>query len=197
MKPKTSGTRRTLRFIKSTPNPTQLYNQITGSEGWFYKTNKQYYHARDMALIALMYLLALRVSEVLRLKKSQFSETKDRIIVSGIELSKSMRKGKPRQDLYRGENWLPLHGERAPLTDLVQDYFKISGEDLFKFGRVRAFQITISYLHIPNHWLRAFGERYLYNLWDHDGLAVSEYVKVDPRTLQNYLKGQYLKYSPV
>jgi integrase len=191
-----SPVRRTLKYIQNYPSSDNIYNHLTKSEGWFYKTNKQFYAARDKALVCLMYLLALRVSEVLRLKKSQFTIEKDRIIVSGIELSKSIRLGKPRNDLYRNVNWLPLHGERLKLTKLVQDYLVISDDQLFKFGRVRAFQITTTYLGVPNHWLRAYGENYLYDAWDHDLLAVADYIKVDGRTLGLYIRKGFMKYQP-
>ena len=37
------------------------------------------------------------------------------------------------------------------------------------------------------HWLRAFGESYLYDSWDHDTVAVASQVKVDTRTVEKYL----------
>jgi len=93
--------------------------------------------------------------------------------------------GKPRKEQFRQEAFLPLEGERAALTQLVMDYLQLlkPQERLFNFGRTRALQITHSILGIPNHWLRAYGEDYLYENWDHDILAVADYVKVDPRTL--------------
>jgi hypothetical protein len=137
---------------------------------------------------------------VLRLKRTQFEEEEDRVTVSGIKLSKSTMKGKPRREQYRQENWLPLKGSRADLTQLVLDYLRFldarKEDELFKFGRDRAYRITIAYLGEPCHWLRAYGENYLYDEWDHDILAVSDYVKIDPRTLQQYIRGSYKKYSP-
>ena len=67
-------------------------------------------------------------------------------------------------------------------------------EQLFKFKPNRAWQIVSSILGIPDHWLRAYGEKYLYLLWDKDIVAVSQYVEVDPRTLQHYLVKEYDKY---
>jgi hypothetical protein len=34
----------------------------------------------------------------------------------------------------------------------------------------------------------------LYGEWNHDSLAVSDYVKVDPRTLQEYIRKRHEKY---
>jgi hypothetical protein len=77
------------------------------------------------------------------------------------------------------------------------DYLRLlEPEDkLFNFGRTRALQITHSILGTPCHWLRAYGEDYLYENWDHDILAVADYVKVDPRTLQEYIRERYEKIS--
>lgn len=36
-----------------------------------------------------------------------------------------------------------------------------------------------------------------YSEWDHDLLAVSDYVKVDPRTLQEYFRKRHEKYRVV
>jgi hypothetical protein len=33
--------------------------------------------------------------------------------------------------------------------------------------------------------------------WDHDMLAVSDYVKVNPLTLEKYIRRSYEKYRPV
>jgi hypothetical protein len=89
-----------------------------------------------------------------------------------------------------------LKGERAALTQIVADYLQLlkPEDELFNFGRTRALQITHSILGIPCHWLRAYGEDYLYENWDHDILAVADYVKVDPRTLQEYIRERYEKY---
>jgi len=189
--------RRTLKFISTYPQPQELLQKIETSEGWPYQINKEFYHLRDQALVSILYLLALRISEALRLRKNQFSEHRRRVVVKEIMLSKSTRKDKPRKDQFRIEGFLPLSKERAGFTDIIMRYLRrLHSEDrLFPFGRVRAWQITTSVLGIPNHWLRAFGEDYLYEHWDHDILAVADYVKVDPRTLQEYIRKRYQKYE--
>jgi len=47
------------------------------------------------------------------------------------------------------------------------------------------------------HWLRQYGDDYLYDAWDHDIMAVSDYTKQDARTLQLYLRKRYQKYRSV
>jgi len=191
--------RRTLKYIQYYPSPQELYKKIVESSGWPYKTDADFYHTRDRALVALTYLLGGRISEVLRLRKNQFIEQKDRVVVRGIKLSKSRYKNRPRRVQYREEAFLPLKGERVVFTQLVLDYLKLIGEGarLFEFGRVRAWQIINAILGVPCHWLRAYCENYLYDHWGRDILAVSDYVKVDPRTLQLYIRRSYRKYEPV
>jgi integrase len=194
------ASRRTLKFIAEYPTPQEIFERIRSSPGWPYKANMEQYMKRDKALVSLLYLLALRISEALRLKREQFTmseQSPDRVIVKGIKLSKSKIKDKPRKEQYRQEGFLALHGPRAELTRFVIDYLEtIQPEDkLFNFGNSRALQITHAILGIPNHWLRAYGEDYLYQTWDHDILAVADYVKVDPRTLQEYIRKRYGKYQ--
>jgi hypothetical protein len=119
--------------------------------------------------------------------------------VRGIQLSKSRYRNRPRREQYREEAWLPMQGERSPLTHLVLDYLQLLEGDalLFSFGRVRAWQIISKLLGVPCHWLRAYCENYLYDNWGKDILAVSDYIKVDPRTLQLYIRRSYQKYKPV
>jgi len=204
---KTMSRRRTLKDIDHYPTPAEIYNIIVSSRGWPYKAKgkkREFYLKRDRALVAIIYLLALRISEALRLRKNQFlfpEETgyDDRIVVRGIKLSKSRVKGRPRREQYRQENWLPLSGPRARLTRLVIEYLKeLEGDQrLFPFGRVRAWQIIREMTGATCHWFRAFGEDFLYGQWDKDLLAVSDYIKVDPRTLSQYIRRRYEKYRAV
>jgi hypothetical protein len=65
-------------------------------------------------------------------------------------------------------------------------------------GRKRAWQIVHALLpEFTAHWLLAFGEDFLYGEWDHDLLAVSDYVKVDLGTLQEYIRKRHEKYRVV
>lgn len=65
-------------------------------------------------------------------------------------------------------------------------------------GTKRAWQVVNALVpQYTQHWLRAFGEDYLYDAWDHDLLAVADAVKADPRTIQGYLRKRQEKYPPV
>jgi len=191
--------RRTLKKIPYYPTPQELYKQIVTSKGWPYKIDIEEYLLRDRCLIALTYLIGTRISETLKLMQEQFIDHEDYIEVRAIELSKSSKQGKQRNDVYRSGQ-LPKTGERSPLTDLVVSYIKTldSTSKLFPFKPSRAWQILKAFLPESTlHWLRAYCEDYLYSEWDHDILAVSDYVKVDARTLQLYIRRRYTRYKVV
>ena len=173
------------------------------------------------ALVSLLYCGELRVSEALRLVKSQFSKEKDCIKIKNVLLSKRH----PGALEYR-EVRLPLKGERSPFTELITTYLdQIAPEDrLFpwslevrkyhtkKFYKTRKGETKERLSHkmigtsrawwtvkslLPDyteHWLRLFGESYLYRVRDHDILAVADEVKVDARTLQGYLRSEHEKW---
>jgi integrase len=196
--------RRTLANIDHYPMPKEIFTQLQSSQGWPYKKDMAYYQLRDRAFVSVQYLLGLRISEVLRLLRKQIDypgEKENHIIVSSIALSKARWKGVLRKRQFRQENWLPLKGERKELTQLVLDYLEQfdlehkNDERLFPFARRRGHQICIALLGIPDHWLRAYCENYLYDEWDHDILACSDYFAVDSRTLGLYIRRGYKKYK--
>lgn len=195
-------TRRTLNYVPYTPSPDEIINAFITSPGWPYKTRDEdqlnWYRVRDNSLIALVYLGALRISEALRISTDQFIDRGEYWQIQSVELSKSVVEGKPRNDIYR-EVRLPKTGERSTLTDMLLKHVNSLdyGEQLYKFTRQRAWQIITAIM--PEHtchWFRAYGEDYLYSMWNNDILAVADYVKVDARTLQQYIRGRW-KNKPV
>ena len=60
------------------PDPDEIYNELIQSQGWPYCTKnptlKAHYLQRDQTLPCIMYLAALRVSEVIPLTKDQFTQ---------------------------------------------------------------------------------------------------------------------------
>lgn len=191
--------RRTLYFVETPPTPKELYERLVSSSGWAYKTNMEYYLKRDRALVSVLYLMAVRVSEALRLKRSQLTIKEQEITVRKIELSKTRWRGKPRQSQFRSEAWIPLHGERGMLGQLVLDYVRELDPDtrLFSFKEHRAWEIVTALIDDTCHWLRAYGEDFLYEHMNHDILAVADYIKVDAVTLQRYVRKRYTKYPRV
>jgi integrase len=211
------------------PTPDELYdelianrNAIMATPGAAYKTNREEYLARDVALCAILYNAELRISEALRLKKRDFQYKEGCLKAENILLSKH-KPGARRTRNIR----LPLKGPRAKFTKLIEEYLDaLEPEDrLFPWslnvgvyhtgrfytrkkdnkrlevmayrmtGTARAYRIVKTLL--PNyteHWLRAFGDSYLYDVRDHDILAVADETKQDARTLQKYIRAQASKY---
>lgn len=182
--------RRTLADIQNYPTVQELHQKIL-SKTIPYSFNQEYYQMRDKALLSITYLLAARVSEVLRLERSQFEIQKNMIIVHGIRCSK-----RKKRRFFREEAFIPLKGERKQLGILVLDYLKtVKKGKLFKMTRGRAYQICRHILGIPIHWLRAYGEDYLYTHWKNDVLAVADYVNVEANILQQYIRRGWKKYN--
>lgn len=187
--------RRTLIKIPYYPTPKKLLEDLVKSEGWPYRANKDSYLLRDRALISVIYLGGLRISEALRLCEDQFIQHESYIEVQAIRLSKLKKKGLQRKTEFR-EARLPLESDRSGFTKIVLDYLENmqKGERLFKFKNQRAWQIITATLpNLTTHWLRAYCENYLYENWNSDLLAVSDYVKVDSRTLQQYIRRRYIE----
>jgi len=202
--------RKTLKGIPYYPTPTEIYNAIMAGLGWPYKRNSAKFLERDRAFVALLYLGGLRVSEALRIQKRQLTTEKGYILIRAVEISKTKIRGIPRKIQFRDVR-LPLTGERAPMTELVMKWVAQIEDDekrLFPWsaekdvrgqiiGGKRAWQVVTAIL--PGHtchWLRAYCEDYLYTAWDNDILAVADYIKVNPRQLQQYIRRRYERYAP-
>lgn len=220
-------TRKTLNDLPSSPTPKELYAALTTRPGWKYKSClSAQLQQRDRALVALLYVAELRVSEAIRLTKDQFKQNTKahEILVENIRLSKR-KKGKAAMREAR----LPTRGERACFTKLIIEYmdtlqdkarlfpwsltervydtghtYTVKGGEVKPIlstqvmGTKRAWQIVNAYFpEYTEHWLRAFGEDYLYSNMNHDLMAVANEVGVDARTLQEYLKKQHKKYAAV
>lgn len=208
--------RRTLRKIDRYPSPREISEAIKFNQ-WPYSTNdeivKAFLTKRDRALVAILYLCALRRSEANKLRRNQFRIEDKLIIIEGIKLSKAERHSKKtgktimRKELYRTEAWIPLEGLRAELGQYVLDYLRElqPDQELFSFSKnsSRIWQIVERYTKglagrnrgITPHWLRAYGENWLYDNWDKDLMAVANYVSVDPGTLSQYIRKGHLKYK--
>jgi integrase len=213
--------RMTLANRMMSPSPYEIYHELRNSEGWPYKTDIEYYHIRDRALVSLLYVGELRISEAIGLKLSQFEIGYKEVFIKDIQLSKR----KPGKVAYRNAH-LTLTGERAKFTKLILDYLNLlrvrNQERLFPFSLEKATYIVKGHLDkkgnqiksvrmkgthrawevvkamLPNltaHWLRAFGEDYLYAAWNKDTYAIAEEVQVDPRTLDKYLKKRSGRYE--
>lgn len=171
---------------------------IANSKGWPYRISDPAFQIRDKAMVSLLYIGGLRISEALRITKKQFTEKDpEKVIISSVLVSK--------KQYQRGRSilrsvWLPKQGERAVFTELIMKWVDMIPDPekrLFPFKRARAWQITTAMTGKWVHYFRALGEAYLYDAWGNDILAVADYVNVTPSILTQYIRGAHRKKKAV
>ncbi len=196
---------RTNEDIKRRLSLEQIYTLIT-AKSWSYKTKLWFYPKRDRALMALLFLTAGRISEVLSLTKEQFDFVADQnfVIIRNMILVKRLktRKGKPvkhKTAPIRDEVPLALKGKLARFTELVLDYLdliKKPKEKLFKFKRHRAWQIVNHVTDQWCHWFRSQAESYYGKYVFNSPFALRDFVGVsDIESLRSYVKTQWKDYQ--
>ncbi len=197
--------RRTNEDIKERLGLEQIYGLIA-CKTWPYKTQPDFYHRRDRALMALLFLTAGRISEVLSLRKEQFDFEADKnfIVIRNMILVKRLktRKGKPvrhRTAPIRDEVPLPLKGPLSKFTGLVEEYIsriKDPKEKLFEFKRHRAWQIINYVTGQWCHWFRSQAESYYGRYVFNTPFALRDFVGVsDIESLGPYVKTQWRDYQ--
>lgn len=195
--------RRVLAHITHYPTAQEIAEAILAYQGE-YKTKTDFYTKRDRALAAILFICQLRKSEAHRLVKAQFKEHPLRI--EAMKLSKAEKRSTKtnkiitRKQAYRTLIPIPTRGKLGVFGKIVQEYLdELEPKDrLFKFkdgsGYTNKIIAKIFSDKYPPHWLRAFGENLLYELFDNDLIAVANHVQVDPRTLAKYVHRTPEKY---
>lgn len=151
-----TGYRRTLKHKGKRVEPTQILSWMENNS-WDYSWNVEFYHLRDKALISLIYLLCGRIGEILNLKKEQFVDQKDFLIVKEFVVEKNS------VNPIRDDWALPKKGTLAPFTRIILDYLKALPKKqtkVFKIKRQRAWQIVNHITGKWCHYFRAMGEAY-------------------------------------
>jgi len=135
------------------------------SVNWGYKTNQDLYRLRDRAIVCLLILSGLRVSEAVQLKKLQFRVYKKKIILANV---KTLKKG-----LVRHKIILPKRGRLAWFTQVFEDWLRfVPSDDSYVFpsgnqfgfnwgkplSRKRVFWIVKTTTHKFPHWFRGVCE---------------------------------------
>jgi len=178
--------RRTLKDKGPRRDPEEIYKMIT-EKTWPYKTKKQFYHTRDQAFLSLLYLCCGRIGEVLKLKKSQFVEKEDFLLIQKYQVEKT--------NLFRDDWPLPKSGRLAPFTRIVQAYLPQVKTELFRFKRQRGHWICKYITKMWPHWFRAMGEAYYMQIIrDPFNFAVALRL-VDPKTLMEYIPFEWRDYK--
>lgn len=109
-----------------------------------YKTNFEMLHLRDQALISLLLLSGLRISEALKLRLSQFDLSDAKFaIIKDVE---TVKRGLPREEIP-----LPKEGQLSPFSEILFAWLlRVDGVDSFVFPPASIFGI---------HWNRALSKQ--------------------------------------
>lgn len=182
--------RRTLRDVRRTWSPDEIYQLITGKQ-WPYRQNWPFYHCRDKAFLSLLYLTAGRVGEVLSLIRSQFDLEADSQFVIVRNMLTEKVSSKSMNLPFREEFPLARSGKLSQFTQLILEYILDLEMDqrLFPFSRQRAHQISVHITGKWPHWYRSQGERLYARLLGKDLIALKDLVNVvNISTLAQYVK---------
>jgi integrase len=190
--------RRTTKGIRDYPPPKELLRTLEENMGWAYDAIRATpeeiaaWRLRDRALVSLLYLGMLRVSEGLRLRRGQFEIEENVVKLHNVQLVKR----KPTNPEWRELVNLPMHGPRAPFTQFIIEQIEpIKDPEAFVFpgysdrhlGRGRAWSIVSTLTGKFNHAFRAFGEDYMAHQPGVILIDLAAYVKVNPAILSTYI----------
>jgi len=101
---------------------------IINLSGWNYKTNIALFKLRDRALICLLILTGLRISEALRLRKLQFRVYDNEIVLANAETVK--------RGLLRTKIVLPKTGRLGTFTLVFEEWLNtIPNEESYVFAK--------------------------------------------------------------
>jgi hypothetical protein len=196
--------RRTLKKEKKLGNisyksPEQIAAIIRYNK-WPYRTRRDFYHTRDLALPSLLFLTSGRINEVLRVTKDQFKEYEldpDILLLRSFYVSKRQEG----QDNPTPNIPLPRVGASSPLTRNVESYLEMLGSEdkLFKFSRARAWAIIRHITKRPGasspgywcHWFRAQSLSHQVNLIRSTIAVAKQRGVANPATLAHYYTGDW------
>jgi len=199
--------RRSVEKYKFFDPPRIVWEKINRRK-WNYKTNREFYWLRDQAFMCLLYLSCCRISELVRwvkrdedtgkvliikpsVKKSQFVRIGDFLRVRGLPVLKRKEPKTLKEYPTRKEISLPLKGELSLFTKPIVQYLNILSEDeeLFKFRRVRGFQIVKHCTGEFPHYLREMGLKLWLRLYGMNITMLQEFSShVTLKNLIRYLR---------
>lgn len=185
--------RRRLADIERYLEPEQIYSMIVTARPWPYRRRVEHHQKRDRALLALLYLSGLRISEALRIKKSQFDLAcdPDFVVVRDVKISKRKKKTIQREGQPMIDVPLPKTGRFSRFTDLILDYLQVADEDVFKIGSQRAWAIVKHMTGRWNHYFRSQRISWLVNRLRSDVIAARIVGIKNPQTIAHYYKGEW------
>jgi len=189
-------------------DPPRIVWEKINRRRWNYKTNREFYWLRDKAFMCLLYLTCCRVSELVRwvkrdkktgetvivkpsIRTSQFVRIGDFLRVRGLPILKRKDLRSLREYPRRGEVSLPLKGELSIFTKPITQYLNMLREDeeLFKFRRVRGYQIVRYCTGEFPHYFREMGLKLWLRLYGMNIIMLKKFSgHVTLKNLLEYLK---------
>ena len=179
--------KRTVRSIDQYLTPEEIYFRFIEFDKPESMSDKTY--LRYQALIALVYSSGLRISDVIRLKRSQFNFKADRefVIVENVAVNKR------RKDPIKIEIPLPRVGVFKPFTDvIIQHYKKRRGKELmFPLTRSGAYKAIRKATGKWCHYFRSQDFSYMVNTV-RNVFAVARMKGVkNPQSLEPYYRSTW------
>lgn len=206
---------RTLDDIDKRLKPNEAWDLIH-AKSWPYKVNEEQLSERDKVLLDILYVLAPRISEALKLRADQFDiyDNEDFLIVRNLELSK--RKKIPKTShakkgpKYREEIPLARRGPLASFTAEIESYVcrlptkaylfakasRYNGELNYEepLNRRRAWAIVKYITGLWCHYFRSQGETYYAKVFK-SAWALKDFMGLtDTKTLDRYIKTDWRDY---
>jgi len=198
--------RRTLKDIKTRPEPEEIYELITTPNIPLerarrfkidYKRARAFYRGRDRALMSLLFMCVCRANEVLQLRRRQFhlDSDPDFIIIKDFLVSKRKEKTLRKHGQTLIDIVLPKRKSARlyPFTDLVLSHLLVfRGPQVFRIhDRTRVWQIVRGYTGLWPHWFRSMALSFWVNLIGSDTAVAKMYGVKNVQTISHYFKGEW------
>lgn len=187
--------------------PRRVYDKITKTS-WEYKVRQEFYNLRDLALMCILYISTSRASEIVRSKvkggyspsinKSQFVPIGNYLMLRMVPIFKRRNVEIIVDYPLRNEIPFPLKGGLTIFTDPIVSYLELleDNEELFKFNRIRAWQIVNHITGEFPHYLREMGLKMWLRIFDKD-LVQLQHLSGHKRleNLAKYLQSTWIESS--
>lgn len=216
---KTEGkAHRTLEDIAKPLKPTEAWDMIH-AKAWPYKVNMDKLIERDTVLIDILYAVAPRISEALKLQAGQFDifDSEDFLIIRNLQLVKRKKLSKKGHGLkgpkFRIEVPLPRRGPLTPFTAEIESYIlKLPNPEAYLFPKASQYNGDLDYSQPMNrrrawaivkyvtgqwpHFFRSQGETYYAKVF-RSAWALKDFMGLtDTKTLDRYVKTDWRDYEP-
>lgn len=170
--------KRGVKSIKEYKLPRVIVSEIVGVRhlSWNPKTN-----LRNQALLSLLAVSGLRVSEVLKLEKEQFTYEEDFMVIKNVKVLKK------RDKATMNEIPIRMSGVYEPIVKIIIEYLDTKKKGpIFKISRARAWQIVTGLTGKWCHYYRSQRISFLVNTLKGGAASAGKVMKVVPSTVAHY-----------